>query len=493
MKLYSIEEPELQFAQGTHACPRAGITRYDVYDSRQESRRERIHVGVVGNSQGLDKLHEWLEICAAEIPGKPGAVQPNLFPAFCGFNRQSGFKADFLYSGEIVRQITNTDLKDLNKIEMWEQRVDQAVELYYRDIKFLAQNRTVDVIVCVVPDTLYSKVAVQQDSEATVEEVAAGAEASDQSHLESNVEEDDEDELTELETNFRRQLKARAMALGKPIQIVREHSLGLDVYDQQDGATKAWNFCTALYYKSGQTIPWKMIPDVNRPSVCALGVSFYRSRDRQILNTSLAQIFDELGNGLILRGTPVQEDKVDRKPYLSAEQAAELASRALNEYRDAVRNMPGRVVIHKSSNFRPSERDGFRGALRALGVSAVDFVTVMPSRLRLFRGKLYPPCRGTRIELDSTTQLLYTRGSVSYYSTYPGKYLPEPLELRMLESEESPAVIAQEVLALTKMNWNNTQFDGKFPVTIGCARKVGEILKYLTEHDMPQIRYSFYM
>lgn len=488
MKLFSIAEPELQFAEAPHPCPRAGIARYGVYDALQESRRERIHVGAVGNSQGLDKLNRWLELCSKEIPGKAGAVQPNLFPSFCGFNRHAGFKAEFLLSGELARQISNSDLKDINKVEMWDQRVDRAVELYYREIKFLAQNRTVDVIVCVLPDTLYSKVAVEEDEPAAEE---SPSEMVDGDNQLDSAEEDEA--LTELEVNFRRMLKARTMFLGRPIQIVREHSLGLDVADQQDDATKAWNFCTALYYKSGQTIPWKMVADKNRPSVCALGISFYRSRDRQTLNTSLAQIFDELGNGLILRGTPVQEDKLDRRPFLSTEQAAELITRGLAEYRDAVRTMPARVVIHKSSKFRPGELDGFRQAAKALGVGAIDFVTVMPSKLRLFRGNLYPPCRGTRIELESSVQLLYTRGSVPYYSTYPGKYLPEPLELRIVESEESAAVISQEVLSLTKMNWNNTQFDGKFPVTIGCARKVGEILKYLTMQEMPQIRYSFYM
>lgn len=487
MKLFSIDEPDLQFAQAPHPCPRAGITRYGVYDSLQESRRERIHVGAVGNSQALDKLNRWFEVCAKEIPGKAGAAQPNLFPAFCGFNRQSGFKAEFLLSSEIARQIANADLKDIDKLEMWDQRVARAVELYYREIKFLAQNRTVDVIVCVLPDSLYKKVAVEQD-ESSEEEPVGDIDGEDQLGRD-----DDEEDLTELEVNFRRMLKARTMFLGRPIQIVREHSLGLDVPDQQDDATKAWNFCTALYYKSGQTIPWKMVADKNRPSVCALGISFYRSRDRQTLNTSLAQIFDELGNGLILRGTPVQEDKVDRRPFLSMEQAAELVTRGLAEYRDAVRTMPARLVIHKSSKFRAGELDGFRQAAKTLGVGAIDFVTIMPSKLRLFRGKLYPPCRGTRIELEPAVQLLYTRGAVPYYSTYPGKYLPEPLELRIVESEEAPGVISQEVLALTKMNWNNTQFDGKFPVTLGCARKVGEILKYLAMQEAPQIRYSFYM
>lgn len=491
MKLFSLPEPELQFARRKHVCPRAGIAHYDVYDSSQQSRRGRIHVGAVGNPEGLEKLNAWLEACAREIPAKPGAKQPNLFPAFCGFNRHSGFRAEFLLSTELAHPITNSELREVAKATLWREKVDQAVELYFRGVKFLAQNRTVDVIVCVLPDSLYSKIS--SETEAT-EDVPSDAASNSESDAEGASEADEaEEEMSELETNFRRLLKARTLSLGRPIQIVREHSLGLDVSDQQDGATKAWNFCTALYYKSGQTIPWKMVTDKNQPSVCAIGISFYRSRDRETLNTSLAQIFDELGNGLILRGTPVQQDKDDRRPFLTEEQAGDLITRALREYRDAVRTPPARLVIHKSSNFRPTELEGFRSAASELGVTVVDFVTVMPSKLRLFRGKPYPPYRGTRIELDRNVQLLFTRGSVPYYNTYPGLYIPEPLELRIVESEESPARLSQEILALTKMNWNNTQFDGKWPVTLGCARKVGEILKYLPQDGMIQIRYSYYM
>lgn len=87
----------------------------------------------------------------------------------------------------------------------------------------------------------------------------------------------------------------------------------------------------------------------------------------------------------------------------------------------------------------------------------------------------------------------YTRGSIWYYKTYPGMYIPQPLELRVVRSEQSPAFLAREILGLTKMNWNNTQLDGKYPITLSCARKVGEIMKYLDEHDRPQIRYGYYM
>jgi argonaute-like protein implicated in RNA metabolism and viral defense len=493
MKLSVLQEPELQFAQGSHICPRAGIARFSVYDSILQTRRERIHVGAVGTSECLDKLGAWLNFCAREIPGKKDAKQPNLFSDFPGFNRSSGFKADFLFNSEITRQISKAELKEVTSVTYWDKRVADAVELYFKEVKFLAQNRTVDVIVCILPDTLYKKVTDSEKDEGADAQEAIEAD-SDIEQLTGDtegVEESDED-ITELENNFRRQLKARVMSLGRPIQIMRERSLESKA-DQQDEATKAWNFCTALYYKSGQTIPWRMLTDTSKPSVCAIGISFYRSRDGSTLNTSLAQMFDELGNGLILRGTPIQSDKQDRRPYMTSEQSAELLDRALSEYRDALKTMPARVIIHKTSNFRDCELDGLRSAAKKQNVGALDFVTVMNSDFRLFRNGTYPTYRGVRVEMDESTHILYTRGSVPYYSTYTGIYIPNPLEIRIVDSEESPATICQEILALTKMNWNNTQFDGKYPVTIGCSRKVGEILKYLPDNQTPQIRYSYYM
>jgi hypothetical protein len=43
------------------------------------------------------------------------------------------------------------------------------------------------------------------------------------------------------------------------------------------------------------------------------------------------------------------------------------------------------------------------------------------------------------------------------------------------------------------MNWNNTQFGRKYPITIDSAKKVGEIMKYIPKNKTPEIRYSFYM
>jgi hypothetical protein len=39
--------------------------------------------------------------------------------------------------------------------------------------------------------------------------------------------------------------------------------------------------------------------------------------------------------------------------------------------------------------------------------------------------------------------------------------------------------LAKDVLALTKVNWNTTQFDQKLPAPIKAAREVGRIFKHV--------------
>jgi hypothetical protein len=260
MKFQFIDEPELEFGSNKHVCPRAGITGYGVYDTRLTDRRENIFVGAVGTNETLDKLGEWLNRCSEYISAKPDAAQPNLFPAFCGFNLDTGFRARFEYGTRILRPLKNSVIENILKIEDWNKRVEQAVDMYFEQIKFLAQNRAVDVIVCIVPDALYDNISKEKD--VRLEEIL------DERPVNEDFvgEEDEADDA--LETNFRRALKAKTMQFAVPLQLVREISFEPIVKEQQDEATKAWNFCTALYYKSSrQTIPWKLIIDPNKPDV----------------------------------------------------------------------------------------------------------------------------------------------------------------------------------------------------------------------------------
>ena len=116
-------------------------------------------------------------------------------------------------------------------------------------------------------------------------------------------------------------LKARAMAFRIPIQLVIPSTYGekLKLKDEflrrtpQDEATRAWNLFTALYYKAKGT-PWRLPRITSELSTCYLGVSFYRTLDEKSVNTSIAQIFNELGDGIIIRGAQAQITKEDRQP-----------------------------------------------------------------------------------------------------------------------------------------------------------------------------------
>jgi len=136
---------------------------------------------------------------------------------------------------------------------------------------------------------------------------------------------------------------------------------------------------------------------------------------------------------------------------------------------------------------------GFAAAADGRGVEMLDLLSLGNSHTRLFRDGAYPPLRGTFLSLDARTHVLYTRGSVDFFATYPGMYVPRPLLIRCAQTESTPIFLAREILALTKMNWNNTQFDGDEPITLAAARKVSKILRY-AEVGQPIVpRYSFYM
>jgi argonaute-like protein implicated in RNA metabolism and viral defense len=127
------------------------------------------------------------------------------------------------------------------------------------------------------------------------------------------------------------------------------------------------------------------------------------------------------------------------------------------------------------------------------GIDIFDFLHVTDSNIRLYRDGVYPPLRGTFLQTSSRSFRLYTKGSVPFFETYPGLYVPRPIEVTIADGEQTPLALAKEILALTKMNWNSTQFDGSMPLTITAAAGVGKVLKHCTEGQRVEPRYSFYM
>jgi hypothetical protein len=259
----------------------------------------------------------------------------------------------------------------------------------------------------------------------------------------------------------------------------------------QDPATRAWNFVTALYYKANGT-PWRVAIEEEYPT-CYVGVSFYQSLDEQRVMVSMAEVFNRHGQGVVVRGEPARVDKFDRTPHLEQAHAHTLLREALAVYRREHRQTPARIVVHKTSPYDIGERAGFKTGAADADIHTLDLVVVTQPLTRLFRRGYYPPLRGTFATLDDRNYLVYLKGSVAFYRTWPGMYVPRPLGMRLEDVQEPPRTLALEILALSKQNWNATNFDGGWPITVRAAQRVGSILKHIGEREPAQARYSYYM
>ena len=260
----------------------------------------------------------------------------------------------------------------------------------------------------------------------------------------------------------------------------------------QDPATRAWNILNGMFYKAGR-VPWRLPRPEDQLKTSYLGIGFYRDTSGQRLLTSTAQMFDERGKGLILRGGRARIDKGDRHPYLDRNDAYDLMNGSLRAYFDQHHHYPARIIVLKTSRFENHEAEGFQEALTEARIAYSDLVWVSESSpITLYRDGDYPPLRGTTVRLGNDA-IVFTRGSNPVYRTYPGLRMPRPLMLRPYCNDTPITEIAAEVLALTKMNWNTTQFDGALPIPIRAAHEVGKVLKYVPTGQRAARDYTRYM
>ncbi len=184
----------------------------------------------------------------------------------------------------------------------------------------------------------------------------------------------------------------------------------------------------------------------------------------------------------------------DRQPHLPADDASALLSSALAVYKREHHTLPARVIIHKSSRFTEEETGGFTVAADEQDLHALDLVWVTGSEdTMIFRQGNAPPLRGTFMTLSPAEHVIYTRGSVDFYSTYPGMYVPRPLGLRPARLTISPRELGTETLALSKMNWNQSRLDARYPITLQTTDQAKQILRFCDPAWQIASRYAEYM
>lgn len=467
-------EPLLEFGSGgLHLDPRFGLMRHGPL---QAIPGDSVRVGIIGTGDTVEGMESFLERCKVGIPGKRSPLA-NLHAAFPGIGNANPFRCAFDTDHLMQRRIPKSDIRRLTTLPKQADIIRESAELFAEQARSLLEGTSKpDVIVLALPLELIEKVV----------------------NARASFDDEDKDDAG---LDFRDLFKSKALMLKVPTQIVWPslwddaakipRKLRQTMRTVQDPATRAWNVLNAIFYKAGKA-PWRLPQKEGEYKASYLGIGFYRDLDGQRLLTSTAQMFDERGRGLILRGAKAITEKGDKHPYLARNDAFQLIHRSVMAYRREHQHSPARLVILKTSRFERSEADGMLAAADELDIPQNDLIWVSEGgHQTLVREGDYPPLRGTAVQLG-TDLLLFTRGSVPYYGTYPGLRVPRPLLLRPYSCDTPISEIGPEILALTKMNWNTTQFDQASPVPIHAARKVGRVLKYVSTGQIEQSDYRYY-
>lgn len=470
MKLDKVlDEPLLEFGGGgTSFDIREGIVRNGPVGVGTPRAKRDVKIGLVGTGKSITDFSEWMQHCAKGIEGD-NPLNTNLHPGFPGLSPDLGFRAHFHTDPSWVTEVSERELKGLCQKDGASMALAEFFHVHIRAL-FQLCSQPPDVVICLPPEVVRKRVKPKAFAD---------------------EEFDDLDDSKEVD--FHDYLKGLCLTSGSLFQLIWPRTYGTSDRQVQDPATRAWNLFGGLFYKAGG-IPWKLLRAPSGHKTCYVGISFAVREDGGYMHTSLTQVFNDKGEGTILKGGLAKKSEEDREVHLEEPDAYNLLFQAIRNYSLANHgNQPDRVVIHKSSGYDDAEVSGFNRAIDEHSVKLCDLLALNRSDIRFFRQGAYPPLRGTHIILDDMHSILYTRGSVPFYRKYPGPYVPRTLQLRAFQTERSQRDLALEVLALTKLNWNKTQFDSFYPITLGGSHRIGEIYKWCPEPPSGPISYAHFM
>ena len=291
-------------------------------------------VGFVGEAGAIENVMKFIEKCSSGV--KAEDIDNGSMP-FPGISEEVGYGFEIVSSSETIEKITNAEREKTFRSAIPEAQFSGMLNLIENKVRILCEkDHPIDYIFIVLTEEIYKRLRV--------------VDATDP--ISSN---------RIVKRNFRRALKARLMFYQKPTQIIRESTTGYTTSgrDLQDLATRAWNIFTGMYFKVGG-LPWG--PVGLEPATCFVGISFFRPLgEPSFMRASIAQAFNEHGDGLVLRGQKFRwDDELGKSPHMPAHLAEQLVREVLVRYKTECKQLPRRVVVHKSSRYTPDEREGFK-------------------------------------------------------------------------------------------------------------------------------------
>lgn len=285
--------------------------------------------------------------------------------------------------------------------------------------------------------------------------------------------------------NLHDALKLYATEKGIKIQIIEEKSI-----NAYDPCKVMWGLSTSLYAKANGVL-WH--PEAIHNDTAYIGISYAYSEEKRIC-IGCSQLFDSTGTGIrmVLRkiNNPIFLGRSN--PFMREEDARVMMTELRTQYyHSAPVNTLKRIVIHKTTPFIREEISGIMQAFRGVDVELIQIQSHCSWRGIRFRAEYsdgaegFAVKRGLAVKVDQDSFLLWTHGCIvhpelagalNYYKGSRG--IPAPLLVRRFAGNASGDILAQEILMLTKMNWNSGDSLYKtLPVTLDFAKVLARMSK----------------
>jgi hypothetical protein len=292
--------------------------------------------------------------------------------------------------------------------------------------------------------------------------------------------EDDED-LTELHDS----VKAYCVQQGRCSQFLWESTIHKDYLCEI-----VWWLALSFYTKS-MRIPWIIDGLDENTAYVGLGFSVdHAARSGEHILMGCSHLYNARGYGLRYQLSKLEDSRIRRgNPFLSRADARRAAESIRQLFFEAAWRQPARVVIHKRTPFDSDERIGLLEGLT--GVSHVDlveiniesslrYVTAKASGAGAYQDNLWPADRGTAVVLDDREALVWVHGaapSIKARRTYykGRRTVPAPLRIRRHWGTSDLSTLANEILGLSKMDWNSFDLYTQLPATIRSSNEIARI------------------
>lgn len=438
--------------------PLDGLKLFGPLEDSYEQSNSKINLAILTPDFGFERVKNHLENLLNPIEPKSEKEYLIRYPGFDDIYRKqliipSNQNSDFALI------INNAETKSLNAISFYElikSKIDKLAE----------RNTEIDCVIVYIPDN-WKKFR----------------------------------ELKNQQTYFdlHDSLKLYAVKKGLKLQFIEDKSI--KYFDQ---AKVRWWLSLGLYVKSNGT-PWKMQSDNTETAFVGLSYAIKSIANNKVVLGS-SQIFDGNGNGLKFLLQPIEKPiYYGKNPFMSKDDAFRLVSNIRNTYYkiDPIIGLK-KLVLHKTTRFTKDEIEGISNALQ--GIDDIELLQIQQftnwraikmrydSEKRRHKFDGFPIERGTIIQLDNYSFLLWTHGLVEH-KEFKKKYyqskrsIPVPLLIKRFRGSGSLESVANDILKLTKMNWNGAELYKTLPVTIDFSKRLSIMGKQL--EDIGDKAYDF--